>query len=93
MVNKSKKQATHILNSALNETVYLRYERVVRCIIFLAEGSLKQLRKYTEAARQDTRDVMFWAEYIHRGEAFGKSERVRDFNNRFDQNDLTIREE
>ncbi|MGA7669282.1 MAG: hypothetical protein WBW04_02605 [Nitrolancea sp.] len=38
-------------------------ERVQRAIIRLAEGDLDKLRKYLHVAKQDYRDVLFWAEY------------------------------
>jgi hypothetical protein len=37
--------------------------RVLRCVIFLAEGEMDLLCKLMAAARADYRDVIFWAEY------------------------------
>ena len=37
--------------------------RVARCVVHLANGNLAHLADYAEAAKLDTRDVIFWAEY------------------------------
>lgn len=84
-----EEQAIDMINKALEETSYLRTERVVRCIIFLAEKNLDKLSNYINCAKTDTRDVMLWAEYINISST-GNSTRVRDFNKKFHQNDLTI---
>ncbi len=38
-------------------------DRVRRDILILAKGDLDRLRHFTEAASQDYRDVLMWAEY------------------------------
>ncbi len=55
--------------------------RVARCVVFLAEGSLDELAQYTEVARIDWRDVIFWAEYIHHEAKH--PEQVRDMEQPF----------
>lgn len=37
--------------------------RVVRCVLYLAQGDMQQLDHYVERARYDWRDVIYWAEY------------------------------
>lgn len=51
-------KATTILIDAINKVEYLKTDRVIRCIIFLAKGNLTDLSKYIESATFDTRDVM-----------------------------------
>lgn len=86
-----KDNAIEILNSALDETDYLRSERTIRCIIYLADKDINKLRKSIQDAKNDPRDVMYWAEYIKRN-SLEQAQRVRDFNKQFDKNDLTIKE-
>jgi hypothetical protein len=80
---ESASDATTMLIDAIQKADYLKTDRVIRCIIFLAKGNLTELNKYIETATFDTRDVMFWAEY----EGLKENEnpkRVRDFNKTFD---------
>ena len=84
-----KYQAIEIINGALNATEYLRNDRIIRCVIFLADKDIQKLKKSIELA---PRDVMYWAEYVNR-KSMDNCKRVRDFNKRFDQNDLTIKDE
>jgi len=75
-------KAITILFAAINKVGYLKTDRVIRCIIFLAKGNLTELEHYIEAATFDTRDIMLWAEY----EGLKDNEnpkRVRDFNKTF----------
>ena len=88
--NASK--ATTMLLDAINKVDYLKTDRVIRCIIFLAKGNLTELNKYIETATFDTRDVMFWAEYVGIGEN-EKPKRVRDFNKAFADSSSDIREQ
>lgn len=87
--NASK--ATTMLLDAINKVDYLKTDRVIRCIIFLAKGNLTELDKYIETATFDTRDVMFWAEYVGIGEN-EKPKRVRDFNKIFADSSNDVRE-
>jgi hypothetical protein len=52
--------------------------RIARCVVHLANRELDKLSHFVESARQDWRDVIWWAEYD------GKEERLRDFNRRFE---------
>jgi len=47
--------------------------RIVRCVLFLAQGNPKKLEHMIEQAQLDFRDVIYWAEYDAQG-------RTRDFN-------------
>lgn len=49
------------------------FQRVARCVIFLAGGDQSKLADFVAAALGDYRDVIWWAEYD------GKEERLRDF--------------
>jgi hypothetical protein len=52
--------------------------RVLRCVIFLAEGEMDLLSKLIEAAKSDYRDVIFWAEYSDHEKA--SPPKVHDFS-------------
>lgn len=71
-----------LLNHALTTTDYFN-DRIVRCIIFLADKDVERLKKYLEAAHADPRDVMYWAEYINHDQIY-KTTRVRDFSQPFE---------
>ncbi|MEQ8236102.1 MAG: hypothetical protein ABRQ23_04945 [Syntrophomonadaceae bacterium] len=47
--------------------------RIVRCVLFLAQGNPNKMKHFIEQARLDFRDVIYWAEYDAQG-------RIRDFN-------------
>lgn len=87
--NASK--ATSLLLDAINNVDYLKTDRVIRCIIFLARGNLTDLDKYIETATYDTRDVMLWAEYEGLKEN-EKPKRVRDFNKTFEESSKDVKE-
>ncbi len=74
-------QALQILNTAIKKTIYLKTDRVIRCIIYLSKGNINDLNKYIELATYDTRDLMFGAEYENLN---GEPKRYRDFNNTFE---------
>jgi galactose-1-phosphate uridylyltransferase len=87
--NASK--ATTMLLDAINKVDYLKTDRIIRCIIYLAKGNLTELDKYIETATFDTRDVMLWAEY----EGLKENEnpkRVRDFNKTFTESSKDVNE-
>jgi hypothetical protein len=48
-------------------------DRIMRCVVHLAEGKLGSLRQYIKAALSDWRDVIYWAECNR------KDERIHDF--------------
>lgn len=82
--NDLSDKAFEMLSDAISKTDYLKTDRVIRCIVFLANGDLKELRRYIDVAKFDTRDVMFWAEYNNRDD-FHNAKRIRDFNKTFDK--------
>ena len=53
-------------------------DRVVRCILQLAEGKMPDLDRYMKAALADWRDVIAWAEYDE------NEVRIFDFNVAFE---------
>jgi len=76
-------EAMKMLFDSITKNQNLKTERAIRCIIYLAKGDLADLIKYIESAINDTREVMFWAEYT--GIAESKiPKRLRDFNKTFD---------
>jgi len=87
----SSDKAIEILDKAISQTDYLRTDRVIRCIVFLANGDIDKLKKYIDNAIFDTRDVMFWAEYDNR-DSFQNAKRIRDFNKTFDKCSENVKE-
>ena len=60
--------------------------RIIRCVIFLADGDLEKLEHFIDIAKTDYRDVIFMAEYTdHRSK---HPKRIRDFNRSFGRHDL-----
>ena len=51
--------------------------RVIRCVIYLAEGNADKLLEFIGSARTDYRDVIYWAEYD------GSDRKIRDFGQPF----------
>jgi hypothetical protein len=88
---ESANKATTMLIDAITNVDYLKTDRVIRCIIFLAKGNLTDLNRYIETATYDTRDVMLWAEYEGLKEN-EKPKRVRDFNKIFEECSRDVKE-
>jgi hypothetical protein len=84
-------KSTTMLIDSITKVDYLKTDRVIRCIIFLAKGNLTDLKEYIEAATFDTRDVMLWAEYDGL-KANEHPKRVRDFNKPFDECSNDVKE-
>ena len=55
----------------------LSSDRILRCIVFVANGDLNRLEKAIDLAKTDYRDLILLAEYDV------KNERVRDLSNPF----------
>jgi hypothetical protein len=53
-------------------------DRVIRCVLVLAQGNHELLRHYVHQAVDDYRDVIYWAEY-------DAARRTHDFSNSFDR--------
>ena len=69
--------ALSVLADFVDQNKKLSSDRIVRCIVFVANGDLNRLEKAIDLAREDYRDLIVWAEYDE------KNERVRDFSNPF----------
>ena len=76
--------ARAMLIDAIKNAEHLKTDRIIRCILFLANGSLTALDKFIKTAIHDTRDVMLWAEYEKLNKEFSYK-RVRDFNYSFEE--------
>ena len=85
--NDSADKAIDILGNAILKTDYLKTDRIIRCIVFLANGDLNKLKKFIDNAIIDTRDVMLWAEYEEQEGDFN-FKGIRNFNNTFDNAEL-----
>lgn len=82
-----------ILEQAISKTDYLNSDRIIRCILFLADKDIKKIEKNIETATYDPRDVMLWAEYENRGQGqIERVKRIRDFNKPFDLADKDVKE-
>lgn len=79
----SAKEAKSLISNRIKSHDHLDHPRIIRCAIFLAEGSISGLEDSLDIAQQDPRDVMLYAEYVET-EA-GEYKRVRDFNNTFER--------
>jgi hypothetical protein len=80
-----------IFEEAISKTEYLNLDRIIRCILFLAEKDIDELKKNIEVAVYDPRDVMFKAEYKETWREF-HPKRIRDFNKTFDQCETNVKE-
>jgi hypothetical protein len=56
-------------------------DRIIRCIIYLANKDMDKLKNYIKAAKEDPRDVIFWAEYMNHSEQ--RPVHIRDFTKPF----------
>jgi len=77
--------ANKILSEYLNKYDYLNSDRIIRCVIFLADNGIENFKSFLESAKGDPRDVMYWAEYENR-ESLDNTKRVRNFNKSFKEN-------
>ena len=80
-----------ILKDAISKTDYLKTDRIIRCIIFLANGDIDKMKKYIDNAIFDPRDVMLWAEYEKLYDTLSHK-RIRDFNKTFDKCTENVKE-
>lgn len=80
-----------LLEDAVSKVKYLNWDRIIRCIIFLAEKDIKKLKQNIKVATYDPRDVMLWAEYknIEPGQ---EPKRIRDFNKTFDNANKNVKQ-
>jgi hypothetical protein len=73
---------THdLLVPLIGMTQYINIDRAMRCVLFLAKGSVEKLKFYVNAALVDARDVVFWAEYTDHSK--DNPLRVNDFSKPF----------
>tara|TARA_B100000678_G_scaffold24942_1_gene18885 strand:- start:1470 stop:1775 length:306 start_codon:yes stop_codon:yes gene_type:complete len=79
--------ANKVLTEYLTKYDYLNSDRIIRCVIFLADNGIESFKSFLESAKGDPRDVMWWAEYENR-ESMDNNKRVRDFNKSFKENGI-----
>ena len=89
--DKDSNKALEILKNRLKELEYLNDDRIIRCIIYLSKGSIKELNNFIDLAQQGPRDVMMSAEYeeVSNLENF---KRLRDFNKTFENCEKNVKE-
>ncbi len=68
----------HALDELDAKTKGLVSPRLIRAIIFLADGDLKRFHQTLELAQTDWRDVLLQAEY-----SYPENNHIRDFNKTF----------
>ena len=66
-----------VLADFVDQNQELSSDRIVRCIVFVANGDLTRLENAIDLAKEDYRDLIVWAEYNE------NNERVRDLTNPF----------
>lgn len=88
---ESANEASRILTEAQSKYDYLKSDRIIRCIVFLAKGDLTDLSKYIDSAVTDLREVIFWAEYTGITES-KTPKRIRDFTKTFEECSKNVRE-
>ena len=69
--------ALSVLADFVVQNQELSSDRILRCIVFVANGDLNRLEKAMDLAKEDYRDLIVLAEYDE------KNERVRDLSNPF----------
>jgi hypothetical protein len=69
--------ALSVLADFVDQNRELSSDRLVRCIVFLADGDLDRLEEALDLAKKDYRDLTVRAEYNE------KNERVRDLAHPF----------
>jgi hypothetical protein len=55
--------AIDLVSNLSAEDRYTFTDQVLRCVLFLSNGSLSDLVRNLACARTDRRDVIYWAEY------------------------------
>lgn len=80
-----------ILETAISTADYLNTDRIIRCILFLADKDIGKLKQLVETATRDPRDIIVWAEYTNVGQ-WEDLKRIRDFNKSFDNADKNVEE-
>jgi len=65
------------LATLLSEFAAVQQFREIRCILHLASGDAAKVRHYADIARQDSRDILYWAEYDR------DDNRIHDFRQPF----------
>lgn len=74
-------KAIEMIEQAVHDKYYLNSERIIRCIVFIAEGNMNKLKETIDFAIHDPRDVMVWAEYSYDQNTL---KRIRDFTKTFE---------
>jgi hypothetical protein len=81
-IEKEFSELSSSVENVLNKLATVpEFQRVARCVLFLANGDEKKLAHFVTVALTDYRDVIWWAEYD------GKEERLRDFSRPFTAGD------
>lgn len=89
---KDSIKAIEILNNRINNFEHLlSNDRIIRCIIYLSKGSIRELNHFIDVAHQDPRDVMMYAEYKE-SSSFENYKRLRDFNKTFADCEKNVKE-
>ena len=66
--------ALSVLADFVDQNQDLSSDRILRCIVFVANGDIDKLEKAIDLASTDYRDLIVWAEYN------GEEKRLRDLS-------------
>tara|TARA_R110002049_G_scaffold81648_1_gene207802 strand:- start:695 stop:1000 length:306 start_codon:yes stop_codon:yes gene_type:complete len=85
--NSDFDSANKILTEYIAQNEYLNSDRIIRCIVYLADNGIESFKSYLDCAKGDPRDVMYWAECD--GDFKNHNvKQIRDFNKTFEENDI-----
>ncbi len=85
--NADYDSANKILTEYLTQNEYLNFDRIIRCVVYLANNGIESFKSSLDSAKGDPRDVMYWAEC--EGDFKNHNvKRIRDFNKTFSENDI-----
>ena len=74
----NSEQASNLIIEARATENFPKSERIIRCLIFVANGSISELNSAIDLAKTDWRDLIMAAEY-----ELGTRVQIRDFNSPF----------
>lgn len=85
--NSDYNSADKILTEYLTLNDYLNSDRIIRCVVYLANNGIESFKSSLDSAKEDPRDVMYWAEC--EGDFKNHNvKQIRDFNKTFSENDI-----
>lgn len=81
-----KEEVYNLIIEEIKKNNQINHPRIIRCILFLADGDFFELKHYLKTAISDPRDVMLYAEYDNNNSL--DPNRIRNFNNPFGKEEI-----